>query len=192
MEHFPTLDDNEGITVLRRKDDLRVIDRVSYTKEMHYPLLVTNEGVSLERVHPERAASDPENWHSAASQCGYGTPGYMNSQYRGHAGGGDLVTIDPAVFSPDNDGFDDLLSIKVSPREAGYVAMVVIYNVSGREIKQLAANLLLGSEGHFSWDGTCGDGTIAPVGIYLLSVELVHTRGDVERVRKAVVLGARL
>ena len=47
------------------------------------------------------------NWHSASSPVGYGTPGYKNSQYSEISIQDETFTVDPPVFTPDNDGVSD-------------------------------------------------------------------------------------
>ena len=66
--------------------------------------------MSLERVNPNRPSNERSNWHSAAASVGYATPAYKNSQYSDDLYT-DEITIEPAYFSPDNDGFQDLLDI---------------------------------------------------------------------------------
>ena len=65
----------------------------------------------MERVDPDRPTSDNSNWHSAAEDVNFATPGYKNSQYAPAPEARGKITIDPAIFSPDNDGYQDMLTI---------------------------------------------------------------------------------
>jgi hypothetical protein len=53
-------------------------------------------------------------------------------------------------------------------------------------------NVLLGSEGSFSWDGLTDDNQKASVGIYIVFFEAFDLNGNVNRYKKTAVLGARL
>ena len=79
MNSFPIYANEEGVVILL--SDNKVIDRFDYVESMHYPLLKSVDGVSLERIHPDRKTQDASNWHSAASTVGYATPCYLNSCY---------------------------------------------------------------------------------------------------------------
>jgi len=52
--------------------------------------------------------------------------------------------------------------------------------------------MLLGTENDILWDGIRDDGLKAPLGIYLVQVELVQPDGRVKRIRKPLVVGGHL
>ena len=192
MNRFPGLSGEKGTVLIGRAGDGVVLDRVDYSSEMHQPLLSSTEGVSLERVRPSGSSMDASNWHSAASSCGYATPGERNSQWWESTGEEDhFLTVDPGFFSPDNDGTDDLLHIVVRPGEAGYLATIRIFDRQGRFVKQIAGNELIAPEGIFEWNGLTEENTRAASGIYIVYAELMKTDGTVKKFKKTVVLGIR-
>ena len=65
------------------------------------------------------------------------------------------------VFSPDSDGFEDVLQVTYEMNEEGLLGQVSIYDDKGRIIKNLFSNELMGSSGSFTWDGTTNDGVKA-------------------------------
>ncbi|MBK6774943.1 MAG: hypothetical protein IPG74_03525 [Flavobacteriales bacterium] len=78
--------------------------------------------MSLERNNPARPSSDNNtNWHSAAEAAGLGTPGYQNSQYGPTSEPSGELTVDRAIFSPDNDGFEDVLTVNYRLDEPGFL-----------------------------------------------------------------------
>ena len=87
------------------------------------------------------------NWHSASEKVGFATPGYKNSQDFTNPKSNGSVTIEPNIISPDNDGFQDVISINYKLDSPGFVASVSILDRNGRLIKKLVNNELLGSEG---------------------------------------------
>ena len=192
MQGFPTFGDDTGRVILARKDNLLEIDRVCYDGGMHYPLLSSSEGVSLERTSPDMPSERRDNWHSAAETSGFATPTYVNSHVITQDDTGGEVVIKPAVFSPDNDGKDDLLTILIRESGPDNAVNIEIYDAQGRKVSQLANNVLLGSEGVFVWDGMTDEKRRAPVGFYIFLVEITRPDGSVRRVKKTAVLGGRL
>ncbi|HEY0433522.1 MAG TPA: lamin tail domain-containing protein, partial [Chitinophagaceae bacterium] len=147
---LPSFPDDAGDIVL---SDLQgtVIDEVKYSDSWQFPLLVNAEGVSLERLNADAGSSDPENWHSASSGAGYGTPGYVNSQAQ-HTGNTGVFSVRPEVFSPDNDGRDDIATVTYQLHEA-MMGTIVIFDRAGKIARTLVNNRLLGPSGTCTWDG---------------------------------------
>ncbi len=189
---MPALNIDEGTVTITDKSN-NIIDKFSYTENMHFALLTSVDGVSLERINPDRPAQDSANWHSAAETVGYATPAYKNSQYSEPEQTEDPLTISPEIFSPDNDGYNDVVNIGYKFSEPGYVANVTIYNANGILIKYLVKNELLGTaEGTFSWDGINEDREKAALGIYIIYFEVFDSKGTVKHYKKACVLGGRI
>jgi hypothetical protein len=190
---FPSLSRAGGGIILQRGADAEIIDRTDYTEEMHHPLLSSTEGISLERVNPDGPSQEVSNWHSAASSAGYATPGERNSQWWAEPDGGSgEVTLEPLVFSPDNDGRDDLLHILCRPGGSGFLASVRVFDSRGRKIRQVAGNELIAAEGVFAWDGLTDNRDRAAAGIYIIYLELVRPDGTVKKYKKTAVLAVTL
>jgi hypothetical protein len=169
-----------------------VTDEVSYKDDWHFKLINDPEGVSLERLDSRASSQSPDNWHSASSTAGYGTPGYKNSQSQVAGEAVARLTITPKIFSPDNDGRDDIALLHYKMEEAGYVANVTIFNVSGRAVRLLVRNGLLGLEGFWNWDGLDDRGNPLPVGIYIVLTELFNLRGNKNLFKNVIVLARPL
>lgn len=192
MEGFPSPGTESGYILLVRSSDLAVVDAVAYDAGMHYPLLISADGVSLERTHPDLSSGDRNNWHSAAQTAGYATPGYLNSHSMMSSGEGATVSTYPEIFSPDNDGVDDLLTIVVRETDPGYSLNIRIYDDRGRMVRQLANQVYTGHEGIFFWDGFDSARQKATIGIYILVAEMIWPEGRTKKIRKTTVLGGRL
>jgi hypothetical protein len=186
---LPSLSDEGGEVILARKNDLVLIDKMTYTETMQFPLLRSVEGVSLERVRTSGVSDDPSNWHSASGNCGFATPGYENSQHMTLENASDFVTIEPERFTPDNDGTDDILLIRFQLDKPGYMGNILLFDDRGRVVRQLVNNDLLSTEQIYTWDGTKDNREKATVGIYLMYIELFDTDGKVVKRRKACVVG---
>lgn len=167
-------------------------DWFSYTDDMHFPLLKDVEGVSLERLDFNRATNDAGNWHSAAENIGFATPGLQNSQYNPTQDGVGTLSSAPEIFSPDNDGFEDVLNINYELDNVGYVGNMIVYDANGRQTKVLMENELLGTEGIVTWDGTNTEGFKARMGIYIIFFEVFNTAGDIKQFKTTTVLGHKL
>jgi hypothetical protein len=187
----PSFSDDEG-AVIALNFQGTVVDEVKYKDDWHFKLLDDPEGVSLERIDPAGLSQDAANWHSAASTAGYGTPTYKNSQYKQPAGIAATIAVTPKVFSPDNDGFDDIASIQYKITEPGYVANVTIFDAAGRPVRNLVRNGTLGLEGYWNWDGLGDKGQKLPVGTYVIFTEIFNLQGKKERFKNAIVLTRKL
>lgn len=168
-----------------------IIDELKYTSKMHFPLLVSTKGVSLERIDFNRPTDDRTNWNSAAEAVGFATPAYRNSQYL-LADGGSGVTISQPLFSPDNDGYQDVLNISYKLDEVGKAANVFIFDSKGRQVRHLIKNEQLAQEGVWSWNGINDENEKAPIGIYVIYVELFNLSGKVNKYKLSCTLAGKL
>lgn len=190
MSDFPAFNNDSGKVLLVLTDNT-IIDRVDYTVTWHDPILKSTDGVSFERVNPERSSADAGNWHSAASTVGFGTPTYKNSQYS-DAEAVTEVTVDPQVFSPDNDGFQDVVNIVYEFDNPGFICNIRIFDIEGKPVRDLVSNELLGSSGIFSWDGKDKDGNRVSTGYYVVYTEVFNAAsGEVKKFKNAVAVAAR-
>ena len=187
---LPTLD-NSASSVYLLDGQGAQIDRFDYNKSMHLSLLSTQEGVSLERIR----ASGPSlgsNFHSAAGAVGYATPGQPNSQAQDAPGGNQQLTVEPEVFTPDDDGQQDFATLSYQLDQPGYAASVNVYDALGRLTRRLVRNETLPTTGFVRWDGIDDRGRKAAVGYYVLLIELFRpSSGEKREYKKTVVLGAR-
>ncbi|MBK6776956.1 MAG: lamin tail domain-containing protein [Flavobacteriales bacterium] len=188
---MPSYNNGEGTVVLMDVDG-DTLDLFRYTDDLHFELLNETEGVSLERINPARPSSDNTNWHSAAEAVGWATPGYQNSQYGLTSEPSGELTVDRAIFSPDNDGFEDVLTVNYRLDEPGFTGNIIIYDQAGRETKKLMQNELLGVSGSISWDGISDGNEKARIGPYIVVFEVFDLSGKTETFRKTVVLAHKL
>ena len=191
VEDFPSYV-NESGTVVLLYDYSVVLDSFTYDDGMHFKLLDDVEGVSLERVNPDKPTQDVSNWHSASETVGFATPAYRNSQYLDESSIGDVhVSIMPHVFSPDNDGLDDYATINYKFDAPGFVATVWIFDSKGRIVNQMAENLLLSTEGTIVWDGLYADNRLAAAGTYLVFFKVFDLNGNINVYKETVILAKK-
>ncbi|CAN5135681.1 hypothetical protein BH09BAC5_BH09BAC5_10360 [soil metagenome] len=191
MNNIPAMNVDGDIVVLA-DTGLHIIDKLIYFSSWHFPLLQTTKGVSLERIDFDRTTQDATNWHSAAETAGFATPTQKNSEY--NPGGADdgAVTIAEQIFSPDGDGFNDVVNIDYNFTDPGYVANITIFDSRGRLVRTLIHGELLGTEkGTFSWDGIMNDQTKARVGAYVIYFEAFSADGNVKKYKRSCVLAAK-
>lgn len=187
---LPSLNDDEGSITLTDSTG-RVLDRFHYKDSYHTPFLKDTEGVSLERIAFAGATDAADNWKSASTTAGYATPGYINSQARPAQMFDDAIVVTPEVFIPIS-GQPDFTEIHYRLDPGGAAANVRIVDSNGRVIRELANNAWWGGEGFLRWDGDRDDGTKARVGYYMVWVELVDVKGNVQTIRKRVAIAANL
>jgi hypothetical protein len=155
----------------------RVIDALDYQNSWHFPLLSEVEGIALERVDQQMPTQLSSNWHSAASSVRYGTPGCKNSQAAPNGSMEDVIQCHPNIISPNNDGFNDLLTIRYQYPESGMIADVQIYDDRGHWIRDLVRSSLCGRSGSWIWNGRLGSGDGLSRGTYIILVRVLGIRG---------------
>ncbi len=181
INDMPSYATSEGsVLLLNPSND--VLDRLDYTEEMHFALLNDFNGVSLERIFFDAPTQDLENWHSASEVEGFATPGYKNSQaLDGQNSATGPFALNLSVFSPDGDGLDDQLILDYTLNQQGYVANIQIFDIKGREVRNLVNNQLLGTEGFFTWDGLSDNkSSRIPSGLYIIYAQLFNLDGSVK------------
>ena len=159
---------------------------------MHFALLDSKKGVSLERVNYNKPTQDETNWHSASEYVGFATPAYKNSQYQDENTQSEIgVTVEPEIISPDNDGTDDYAKINYKFDTAGNVASVFIFNSDGVLIRTVVNNKLLSAEGQIIWDGLSdGQQKVRP-GIYLVYFKVYDLEGNIKTYKQTVVCATK-
>ena len=193
INDLPTLADNEGGIGLF-SDSLRLLDSLYYYDDYHLAALSSDEkeGISLERIDLRSSSSHAFNWASASSSANFGTPTTKNSQQ--------IITetkdnnFEPRlkVFSPDEDGIEDIMSFPYSFDEPNYIINAIIFNPIGVPIKHVANNLTISTEGIVTWDGTKNDGNYANIGVYILYVEAFNPNGKMKQYKHVFVLGGEM
>jgi Lamin Tail Domain/Bacterial Ig-like domain len=192
---IPSLDSKAGNVTLYwvQNGDTVVLDGLDYRDGWHNGLYSVGDrdGVALERIRVNGPTNDAANWTSASStKTGApGTPTLPNSQELNSVTGTDnLIQLNPARVSPDDDGYEDFLDIQYQFPQAGYGASAAIYDADGNRIKTLARQQLAGTEGTLRWDGDTDQGTKARPGIHILWVELFHPDGSVRTLKRVFVV----
>ncbi len=184
---LPSYGDDEGTVILLNQEG-DIIDQVSYKKVWQFKLLDNSEGVSLERLYSDGNSADENNWHSASSSVGYGTPGYKNSQSISDNSVKGEIVVYPKIFSPDNDGINDNASIQYTFEENGNVCSVSIFDDAGRLVRKLKENQLCGTNGYFVWDGLNDKKQSMKTGVYVIYIELYNLKGQTKKFKRAVIV----
>jgi hypothetical protein len=187
---LPSYNDDAGVVVLVR-DSIR-IDQFNYSDKMHFALLSNTEGVSLERSLFSVAANTSGNFRSAAAAVGFATPGYQNSQFLEGVAGTNEIHLSSPTSSPDNDGFEDALTMLYHWQEPGWIANVRIFTETGKLVRNLIKNQTLGTEGAWIWDGLNEQAEGVPIGIYILKIQVFNASGQVKNYTKTCVVATKL
>lgn len=187
---MPSFSDDKGNVIILNAQG-NIVDELKYDDKWHFALVSNTEGVSLERIDYNAATQLQNNWHSAATSAGYGTPTYKNSQYKLNDIVKGEITVTPGIVSPDNDGLDDIATISYSFGEPGYVANITIFDAAGRVVKTLQRNALCGIKGNFRWDGLGERNQQLPVGIYIVYTEIFNLQGKKKQFKNVITLARR-
>ena len=190
---IPPFDDKEGNITLEYKGI--TLDSFNFSNKLHSPLLKEEDGISLERLNFDLPTNASGNWHSAATTVGGATPGYANSQffYPDSANRAETIFhLEEAKFSPDGDGFQDVLLLPYQTNTPGYLANIIVFDINGRQVKRLVRNESLAVEGILKWDGTTDELLKARVGVYVIWIELFEPGGGKVLQKLSCVLAGKL
>jgi hypothetical protein len=187
---LPSFPDTEGSAIVLNNQG-EIVDELNYDDSWHFALLDNSEGVSLERIDYNRPTNEASNWTSAASTAGFGTPGYINSQYRSDLTPQGEMTIEPKMFSPDNDGYEDFAFIHFRFPEPGYVVNIKIYDAAGRPVRLLQRNTTAAATSVFRWDGLDDKSQKVPVGTYIIYTDAFNLNGQKKQFKNTVVVAKK-
>ncbi len=192
MASFPSYVNAGGTALLMSRQGV-VVDQMSFSEKMHYPLLKETKGVALERVSWDTPSDQSDNWHSAVEAVHFGTPGYENSMMSVKQNDleEEAIKVEPKVFSPDGDGMDDNCLVNYAFDEAGCTMNVYVFNAEGQLIRHLVKGELISQAGSFVWNGLNERGQRVPIGLYVMVAEVFHLDGMVKKYKQAVVVASR-
>ena len=189
INSLPSLPSTEGNIAVLYRDS--VIDFFEYSEKMHSPIILDPEGIALERINFDLETNSFDNWTSASENVNFGTPAAENSQYQSLDS---LIAINAELslsshsISPDNDGYEDFLLIKITSQEPNLIADIKIITHSGRIIKELVNNAVLGSENIWRWDATDNNNSKVSSGIYIIIAKIFNTQGRFKIIKKPIAV----
>jgi len=185
---MPSLANTSGCAVILNNVTNEIVDQFYYSETMHSKSIPSSarKGVALERIHPDLPADEASSWASASSQSGYGTPGYINSQYSEHTGiqnpNDNFIAIEYPALG------DDRYGIRYRLDKPDYNGRLFIYDAVGRKVNTVINNELLGSQGVIYWNGQSASGRKLQSGIYIVYLEIVDLSGVVHKFKTPAVV----
>lgn len=185
---------NEGDRVGLVVGDSLVVDDLVYDPAWHHPLLEETRGRALERRRQDAATALPSNWSSAVTGSG-GTPGRENSlrQITEETETNGQLIINPALFSPDGDGVNDVLTIAIQTEKASQAGGIKVFDLAGRQVRTLVETTLFQQREIRFWDGASDGGSLLPVGVYIVVVNLLDvSAGTTQQIKQPVILARQL
>jgi len=191
---FPYIIDSRFPALSNQDDSLfvydgngRLIDCIHYSSGWGGKI-----GRTLERVNPFTSSSVSTNWSTCVHSLGH-TLGKPNSIHAEILPVDVSLSVSPNPFSPDFDGFEDMLVITFQlPVETAAVNLK-IFDSKGRMVRFLRNNEPSGSRATLFWDGLDDSGQRCRMGIYILFLQALDVmRCEIHRGWKTVVLAGRL
>ena len=189
MQNFADLNSASGYLSLRYGEN-KILDKLSYSDDMHISFLTNTKDVSLERISYYNSSNYKENWHTAASDCNFGSPGIKNSQNVVPDAHDEEYTLSltPRIVTPDNDGIDDILSISYNIPHINDITNFYVYNAGGILTKHLVNNEILGSVGTLAWDCEDEKGNVVKPGVYIILMEIIVDNKVVKKRKMSFVV----
>lgn len=142
-------------------------------------------GTSVERISADQKSTDPANW-SPHYGTRSGSPGKVNSVSIFKFDRDGILSISPCVFSPDKDGSDDLLSMKITLPEPSSV-WLKIYDLNGYEILTLLDGAKVQSGIVTFWDGNDRQRRSVPTGVYIINLRANGSNKDYKEAEPVVL-----
>ena len=106
--------------------------------------------------------------------------------------GKDFIRLEPKSFSPNDDGYNDFLSIFYEFEKPSYVANLKIFDSKGLPVCDLVKNEPAGTAGEWTWNGIQNDGKRSRLGIYIVWLELFDANGNVKHFKETCSITDRL
>jgi len=184
-DSLPSYTNTSGVVFLSDRS-FNTIDRFQYDEKMHYPLLTSVSGVSLERVSFDRETQNANNWKSAAESFGFATPGYQNSQFSNNATYEESLKIVPEIFAPNQSGYSDYVEIHCNFAESENRVSITIFDRYGNLMKTIANNQICAQSELFLWDGVSDKNYRVPPDLYIIKMEYWNLNTKRKTIKKTV------
>ena len=184
-DSMPSYSNSSGVVFLS-DNSFNTIDRFQYNEKMHYPLLTSVSGVSLERISFERETQNDNNWKSAAESVGFATPGYQNSHFSDNQDFKDILKVLPEVFSPNQSGYSDYVEFHCNFAESENRVTITIFDRHGNLVKTIANNQICAQKEIFLWDGVSEKNYRLPPDLYIVKMEYWNLNSKRKTIKKTV------
>lgn len=166
--------DNYGDTLCLFDTDGKLRDMVCYRYSWF-----ANVNRAIEKVNSSACGCDSANWVISTEG---GTPGFPNDAlfWRNVVKVG--IEIGPVPFTPDHDGKDDLLSIKMTVPALSTIKLS-IYDFKGRKVRSFDGPV----KKQYFWDGKTDNGKAVQCGPFFVVAELISKRGLTSLRKKGIL-----
>lgn len=177
---------NTGGTALLLDKNKSELDRFEFSPKLHTVAVKEQQGVSLERISFEKETNDKTNWRSSPAKVKYATPGYANSKSFSDENNDstDVFTIDvrTKVFRP----------LHINEEEGNWILeyniphnpmklSLSVFDAKGTLVKDIIRNKECLGNDRLLWDGTDNKGSIMSIGVYVVLLEYITPKGNLER-----------
>jgi gliding motility-associated-like protein len=184
-DSMPSFPNGSGVVFLSDRY-FNTIDRFQYNEKMHYPLLTSVSGVSLERVNFDRETQNDNNWKSAAAHAGFATPGYQNSHFSDNQTFKDILKVVPELFSPNQKGYSDYVEFHCSFEESENRVNISIFDRQGNLVKTIANNQICAQNEVFLWDGVSEKNYRISPDLYIVKMEYWNLNKKRKTIKKTL------
>jgi hypothetical protein len=184
-DSLPNFTNSTG-TIYLTDYSLNLLDYITYSTSMHSPYLNSYDGVSLEKIDFNLDSQNQDYWQSASFSVGYGTPGYQNSSFAPIKMTEDEIIIEPKIFSPNGDGYQDFTQIYTRFSDSETRITIAIYDIDGNCVKNITNNSIASQNEIYIWNGYNEIGEKLSDGIYVVYIEIWRLNGKIQKYKKAV------
>ncbi len=204
LTSYPELAQKSGVIILGKTDlNLNTDEGIlSIQNPNHSPIdsihylhswygAISGIGVSLERRDLTDTSQDAKNWGACLDDRG-ATPLARNSLNTDslNIATNVSISIHPNPFSPDGDGFEDVLDIDIAiPDENEHRITAKLYDARSNLIAVIVSEKRMIANATITYDGKDINGRTLPIGLYTLVIS--SDDGAFRTVKKGLVIAKR-
>lgn len=168
------------------------IDQIAYSVDWHHAHLFPKSGYSLERIIAKKSGHEPSNWSTSADKNGH-TAGRPNAtavpvEQQSMESEKEWVHITPKNFSPNGDGFRDVCVFELRGHPPGSLIEARIFDRTGLQVRQLAANEPLQFTHQLIWNGRDDRHQRLRPGVYIVWLHWYDNQKSHKKVKKTLIL----
>lgn len=169
---------NNGDSVFLFDENGFVLDGMIYSGDD------AERNYSLERINPGISADNSTNWGQSVLEGG--TPGVENSVFAEYKRTDVALSVNPAHFTPDGDGVDEMSVISFNLPYLRNEVTLKIFDRRGHLLRE-GSGIYGGEAGEWVWNGKDSRDEIVPTGLYVVFLLIEDADTGVRSIEKEVV-----
>ncbi len=179
LKRFPALKD-DGACIGIANQSLQLLDFAVFDNDLHHSTLAETEGHSLQRLDVHMSGDESRNWRTSPNYESAGLPVLSEGQNLEKQ----LFWVESSCFSPNGDGLNDYLELKLKLGSKPAWIELLVLNVNGQEVGSILERTWHLGDFILNWDGQLSNQAMLNVGMYQVLARLHWDTGKIDVYRK--------